>query len=314
MNLSLFNILKDKLLSKVESQQEVTQMLTAKQLIIDHNKLDVIDSLGQIEFKVFSQWGEDGILQYLINRLEIPNAEFVEFGVQDYAESNTRFLLQNNNWKGLVIDGSTENISIIKGREYYWKFDLTAVCHFITTENINEILEANGFTGDIGLLSVDIDGNDYWVWDAIDAISPRIVVCEYNSLFGEYDAVSIPYSPGFQRSKAHYSNLYFGASFSALSKLGEKKGYVLVGVNSNANNAFFVRDDLDLSFLSLELEGGGQQHYKCASFRESRSQNGELTYLSREQGLSLIGNLPVVDIDSGLNLLVKEMTGHTVDV
>jgi len=116
---------------------------------------------------VFSQWGEDGIIQYLISRLPWKIRFFVEFGVQDYSESNTRFLLVNDNWTGLVIDSSSESIKHIRSQEYYWKYDLTAVCDFVTIDNINKLIMGAGITGSIGILSIDIDGNDYWIWNAI---------------------------------------------------------------------------------------------------------------------------------------------------
>ena len=151
-------------------------------------------SFNEYEFQVYSQWGEDGLIQHLVQKVSIDRPIFVEFGVETYTESNTRFLLTNNNWSGLVIDGSEQNIQCIKNDPIYWKHNLKAVCAFIDKDNINSIIEKNGISGDIGLLSIDIDGNDYWVWEAIDVISPRIVICEYNSLWGATKSVSITYS------------------------------------------------------------------------------------------------------------------------
>jgi hypothetical protein len=182
-----------------------------------------IGSLEEVEFQVFSQRGEDGIIQYIINQLEIPNRIFIEFGVENYTESNTRFLLMNNHWEGLVIDGSKENIKFIKEDFIYWKYDITAYHAFITRDNINELIKNYTDIQDIGLLSVDVDGNDYWIWEAIEVVNPRVVVCEYNSAFGSSKNVSVPYAEDFERTKAHYSNLYFGASLGAFCYLAEKK-------------------------------------------------------------------------------------------
>ncbi|NJL53238.1 MAG: hypothetical protein HC930_15550 [Hydrococcus sp. SU_1_0] len=143
-------------------------------------------SIQNNEFQVFSQWGEDGIIQALISEIEIERKIFVEFGVQDYTEANTRFLLVNNNWSGLVMDSSPEYIQYIKQDRIYWRYNLKAECAFIDKDNINELLINNGITGDIGLLSIDVDGNDYWIWEAIHCISPRIVISEYNGLFGNH--------------------------------------------------------------------------------------------------------------------------------
>lgn len=262
-----------------------------------------IKSLSDAEFQVFSQWGEDGIIQYLIHKVPIENKVFVEFGVENYEESNTRFLLQNNNWTGLVIDASEKNIEYIKKSTIYWKYNLKAECAFVTAENINFLISKNGISGDIGLLSIDLDGNDYWVWKAIDCISPRIVICEYNSLFGPKAKVTIPCDPNFQRTKAHYSNLYWGASISALASLAKEKGYSLVGSNSAGNNAFLVRNDAigDLKVLTPE------EAYVEAQFRESRDKQGDLTFLDRKEAFKIISDMPVFDLETGKIVKIREV-------
>src|SRR6478609_538478 len=105
----------------------------------------------------FFQRGEDGIIQYIISQIEIPNKIFIEFGVENYVESNTRFLLMNNDWSGLVIDGSKQHIRFIKENFIYWKYDLTACHSFITKENINQLISGYTNCEDIGLLSIDVD-------------------------------------------------------------------------------------------------------------------------------------------------------------
>ena len=251
-------------------------------------------SIADSEFRAFSQWGEDGIIQFLIRNVPINRKIFVEFGVQNYTESNTRFLLINNNWSGLVIDGGSEEIAYIKNDPIYWQYNLKAVNSFITKDNINQILSNNGIQGEIGLLSVDIDGNDYWVWQAIDCINPAIVVSEYNFRFGANKAVTVPYDASFVRSKAHYSNIYYGASLKALCILADRKGYALVGCNSAGNNAFFVRKDLKPDAINeITVEEG----YVRGQFRESRDEKGNLLYLSLEEEQKLLNTLPLVEIE-----------------
>jgi hypothetical protein len=260
-------------------------------------------TINQLEFKAFSQWGEDGIIQYLINSIAIQNQVFIEFGVETYIESNTRFLLVNNNWSGLVLDGSQSNIEYIKSDSIYWRYNLKADCAFINSSNINGLISRNGLSGDIGLLSVDIDGNDYWVWKAIDVVNPSIVVCEYNSLWGFRDAVTTPYDPGFVRSKKHYSNLYYGASIKALNNLASSKGYTLVAGNLAGNNVFFVKNELLGSLKALSVEEAWVQ----SQFRESRNQTGQLTYLDYHQRRSLLADLPLVDIDNDQTIKVSDL-------
>src|ERR1041384_387242 len=258
------------------------------------------------EFKVYSQWGEDGIIQFLIHTVEITNPVFVEFGVQDYKESNTRFLLQNDNWSGLVIDASRENIGIIKSDALSYRNDLKADCDFIDRDNINQIITRNGIAGDIGLLSIDIDGNDYWVWDAIDCVSPRIVICEYDSLLGARHPASTPYDKSFDRLRAHYSFLYGGASIRALHSLGKKKGYSLIGSNSAGNNLFFVRADVRGALPALAPE----EAYVKARFRNSKDREGRMTFLSFDESLKLIRHMPLQDVESGKMVTVGDATDH----
>ena len=254
-------------------------------------------SFREAEFKVFSQFGDDGIIQYLIDRLDIPTelATFVEFGVQDYSESNTRFLLLNNNWRGLVMDGDKGSMEGLKTRDMYWRHDLTALCRWIDRDNINAILAESDFSGPLGILSIDIDGNDYWVWQRIEAVKPVIVIVEYNSVFGARQAITVPYDPAFNRTKAHYSNLYWGASLPALASLGRSKGYAFVGSNLAGNNAYFVHESY--------IDRGGivaltpEQSYVESRFRESRDERGRLTYLGGAARRKMIAGMPVYDVE-----------------
>jgi len=255
------------------------------------------------EFRVFSQWGEDGLIDYLVSRVPIERPWFVEFGVEDYREANTRYLLMNRNWRGLVIDGSEANVRSVKAEDISWRFELEARCAFVTRDNINALLGEAGFTGDLGLLSIDIDGNDYWVWEAIDVVSPRIVVVEYNSLWGPTAAVTVPYDPAFVRGQKHHSNLYYGASLTALARLGSRKGYTLVGGNSAGNNAFFVRDDLRGSLPAVSPAHA----YRRAAFREGRDAAGALTLVDFTSRLRSVAHLLVHDLDSGCEVTIGSL-------
>lgn len=245
------------------------------------------------EFRVFSQWGEDGILQYLISRVPSIPKTFVEFGVEDYQESNTRFLLEHDDWQGLAMDGSPENIELIRAAPFFWRHDLQAVQAFITAENINGLIRAGGFSGDLGILSIDVDGNDYWIWKAVEAVSPVIVVCEYNALFGSQEAITVPYDPAFQRTQAHHSNLFFGASLRALCTLAVEKGYRFVGCNRDGVNAFFVRQD-QAERLPRPSPAEG---FSSSRFRESRDPKGRSTFLRGADRLEAIEHLQVWRVD-----------------
>lgn len=301
--LKLLKKLKRYFTKDVLSKIETNSMLLAQIHINRIKGLKQISSLREVEFKVFSEWGEDGIIQYLINNIEIKNKVFVEFGVQDYKESNTRFLLINNFWKGLVIDSDEDYISEIKKDDIYVRYDLTAKHAFITKGNINDLILTSGISGGIGLLSIDIDGNDYWVWQAIHVVNPAIVICEYNGLFGSTYPITIPYDPNFYRTKAHFSNLYFGASLPALVILGEKKGYDFVGSNSAGSNAFFVKKQLTAKLKKYSVKEG----FSEPGFRQSRDPHGQLTYLNKKESEQILGNMNVVNIETGKTILLKEV-------
>lgn len=259
------------------TQDNAANILQANILLkLNENNTDkILNNIHLAEFKVFSQWKDDGIIQFLVNYLEIESKTFIEFGVQDYTESNTRFLLINNNWTGLIMDGTEDNIQNIKKQDIYWKYNLSAVTAFITGENINGLIEQNGFTGEIGLLHIDIDGNDYWVWKEISIISPIVVIVEYNSVFGKDNAWTVPYKPYFYRTDEHYSNLYFGSSLQSLCDLAKEKGYLFIGCNSNGNNAYFVRNDKIKGIKPLDHNDG----FVLSQFRESRDKEGNLTFI-----------------------------------
>jgi hypothetical protein len=263
-----------------------------------------IADLSEVEFRVFSQWGEDGIVEWLASHVPVPNHRFVEFGVESFSEANCRFLLQNRNWSGLVFDGSAENIARLRTAQMYWMYDLRAGQAFITVENINELIRQAGFEGDIGILSIDIDGNDYWVWKAIHVVSPAIVICEYNPILGDTAPLVIPYESTFQRLRSHHSGLYFGASIAALRLLADEKGYAFVGSCSNGINAFFVRTDLAGSVIPLLSE----RRAFPSKHRDSRDANGRLTFTGGLERSSLIARLPLVDLESGATVCLADIS------
>jgi hypothetical protein len=256
----------------------------------------------EFEFKVCSQWGEDGIIDHLLTRVPITSRSFVEFGVESYTEANTLFLLKHRYWRGLVIDGSTDHIDTVKRSAEYWRYDLRAEASFITRNNINDIITRNGLQGELGLLSVDIDGNDYWIWEAIHCVNPCIVVAEYNSLFGPTAQVSIPYQADFVRTHADPTNMYYGASISALNHLAEAKGYSLVAGNSAGNNVFFVRNDLVGTLMKLKP----QEAYVQAAFREAHTPDGEVLHLTFTERQTTIANRSVVDVVTGRTVALKD--------
>jgi hypothetical protein len=289
---------------KIPSHTEALLLLLGQQMSRQVAIAPPNESFRKVGFKVFSQWDEDGIIQYLISHLPIQNKTFIEFGVEDYEESNTRFLLLKDHWQGMVLDASESDIRFIQRDKIYWEFDLQAKCAWITRENIDSLLQGAGFSEDIGLLSIDIDGNEYWIWEAIQSFRPRIVIVEYNSLFG-LKPVSVPYKENFHKLSAHYSGLYYGCSLAALDHLAKRKGYVLVGSNVWGHNAFFIRSDVPSEFKGLEPE----EVYAPSTYRDSMDPAGNLTFLRGEDRMKLIEHLPIANVVTGREGLLKECWG-----
>ncbi len=264
------------------------------------------DELSRAEFRCFSQFGEDGIIQFLVQRVPIEHDVFVEFGVGNYSESNTRFLLVHDNWRGLIMDGADAMHDFLRSTGLAWRYEIDAKTAFVDRDNINDLIRTAGVEGDIGLLSIDLDGNDYWVLEAIDVVAPRIIVAEYNGVFGDEAAVTVPYDPTFVRGEKHWSGLYWGASLAALARLANQKSYALVGGNRAGNNAFFVRRDVLAGIPEISVEDA----YVQARFRDSRDRGGELSYVSsHEERLRLIADLPLFDLESRREVTVAERFG-----
>lgn len=282
---------------KVDSDNQ-TELLAIGKLLSNQQKQIDSDNIQDYEFKIFSQAGEDGIIQFLVNHVEIKNKIFIEFGVEDYVESNTRFLMMNNNWSGLVMDGAEANIKKIQKSGWLWKYDLEAKAAFVDIDNINNLISSPKYI-DIGILSIDIDGNDYHILKQIDMkkLNPSILILEYNSVFGDERKITVPYDKVFFRTKAHYSNLYFGASLPALTDLADTLGYSLVGSNSIGSNAFYVRKDL----LNEKIrEKTVKESYVKSKFRESRNKDCSLSFLGGDDRYFVIKGLKVLNTDSGL--------------
>jgi len=198
------------------------------------------------EFKIFSHGGEDGILMYLFSKVGTTNHCLVEFG-SGPAGHNSANLIINHKWNGLLMDAVKKHVNT--SRDFYnEKLKLESnrvqiVQCFITAENIEQVLYENGIPNEIDLLTIDVDGNDYWIWKAIKNINPRVVVIEYNSSIRPNWCVTTKYDPKFDRHRKG-NVFYHGASLSALIKLGLEKGYCFVGCDSEGYNAFFVRKDV----------------------------------------------------------------------
>jgi hypothetical protein len=204
---------------------------------IDTSTMPYPERLTASRFRLLSQNQEDGILWALFNEIGVTNRRFVELG-SGATGGNAAMLAGEFGWTGLLVEGDKEKVEYA-GRRFP---RTTAVTAWITPESVNELLTEYGYAGEVDLLSIDIDGNDYWVWQAITVCSARVVMLEYNSMFGPERAVSVPYDPQFNRRDHRFC--YYGASLAAMTRLSARKGYRLVAVEPTGVNAFFLRDDV----------------------------------------------------------------------
>jgi sensor histidine kinase YesM len=201
-----------------------------------------------------------------------------------------------SDWNGFVIDSSQKNIKKLKNSYYFWKYDLQTFVAFININNINELLIKSGFDRDLGILSIDIDGNDYHILNKIDCFDPRIIICEFNPLFGNDRKITVPYDPKFYRTRKHYSNLYWGASINALRSLLTKQDYTLVGTGMQGGNAYFIKNSLMTDHLRILAKNPF-----CFNFnwRESRDINGNLNFLRAELRYKEIKGMNVLNVETG---------------
>ena len=198
-----------------------------------------VEGINLFERQWMSQNGEDGIIQELFRRLGSGSSYFVEFGVGDGLQCNCAYLARYCSWQGLFLEGNPSDYERLA--QHYRSFPKVRTEHaFIRRENIAEIFAAYDVPREFDLLSIDIDGNDYWVWGALESYRPRAVVIEYNASYPPPASVAISYNPDHTWN----GSTYFGASLTALSKLGNKLGYALIGTDMRGVNAFFVRSDL----------------------------------------------------------------------
>lgn len=221
-----------------------------------HRAVEVETDIQSWECSIYSQNGEDGILMHIFSRIGGTSARFLEFGCGNGVECNSNNLALGFGWSGLLLDW--DELNVVKARRFLRAAlgdDAERVQvrrELVTPENINALIrEAGGETGEIDMLSIDIDGNDYWIWDAVEGSPARVIVVEYNSTFGAERAVTATFDPEFDRNAKHPSGYYHGASLEALRKLGSSRGYQLVGCDSAGVNAFFVRSDLAVGLPSL---------------------------------------------------------------
>jgi len=244
----------------------------------DPASLPYPERLTAQRFRLTSQNQEDGLTLALLHEAGPTTRRFIEIG-SGLSGGNGGFLAREWGWSGLMVDGHSDHMQQV-GRRFP---TTTAVAAWITRENVNDLITEHGFAGEIDLFSLDLDGNDYWIWEAVTVSSPRVLILEYNSMFGPDRAVTIPYDAKFDRHRHH--SMYYGASLAALTRLNARKGYRLVAVEPAGVNAFFLRQDVATHIPACDP----LRAYRLLEKYDVLMQKGEDVFrYAKEQGLPLV--------------------------
>jgi hypothetical protein len=200
--------------------------------------------IGGFDARVYSQNGEDGILRYLLSIVGSPARSFVEFGFGIRENNSLRLVLQEH-YNGLYLDGFEPTVRVFNtaARQHGLR-NVRAECQYLSASNLNEVFQRYGVAAEVDVLSIDVDGVDYWLWQAATSINPRLVAIEFNATMGKEQAVTVPYAADFDRRLMGCYGHYHGASIKAMTNLASRKGYALLGCDSDGCNLFFVRQDL----------------------------------------------------------------------
>lgn len=293
------SFLRNKILKIFQRNFDELKLLSG-QSILENKRRDYNHyvNINQAELRIFSQFGEDGIIDFLLEKLNIKFTKFVEVGTADYSESNTRFLFETGKAEGMIIDSDINLKSKIKQLFQLWRGNIKVIPLFVDRQNLNDVLRVSNFYKELDLFSIDVDGVDYWLIEKLPEKISKIFIAEYNANFGDKLEVTVPYIKNFNRTRYHFSNLAWGMSIRALIKLMNKKGYDFVGTNNAKCNAFFVRSDL-FKFLKIDLPDiEDLSKYTNIKINEGLNQNGNLAFYDQEQKKEIMKNIEIINLKS----------------
>jgi hypothetical protein len=232
-----------------------------------HDALPYPYRLTAQRFGALSQSEEDGITLAILHEIGDGDRRFVDIGCSDHGW-NTGVLAEERGWSGLMVDSSEQSVAATALR--FPRSRVRALTATVTPATIDELLTAHGFAAAVDVLSVDVDGNDYWLWDALSVCRPRLVIMEYNSAFGAERAVVVPYDDANTwAAPAAQEHRYFGASLKAVQRLAIRKGYRLVAIDPDSANAFCLRSDVAPHIPGIEADElfRAQRKYAAAELR-----------------------------------------------
>jgi len=242
---------------RLDDRTSPATKIALRSLFLEYRRLAQLPSIWDTGFRVFSQFDEDGVMLFLLAAAGDGPRRVVDLGAGDGVHaSNCANLLLNLGYDGLLVDSDAAKIDW--ARRFYARHPDTkerppaTECAFLTRENVDDVVRGAGFEGELDLLSIDVDGNDYWLWDALECVQPRFVLMEVHPEHGLED-YAMPYDPEFVWSEAPPGTRH-GASPAAMARLAERRGYRLVGANQYGFNVFFARNDVVPALPSLEVD------------------------------------------------------------
>ena len=267
-------------------------------------------SLWDSEVRVFSQWGEDGILDYLLDLAEISKPRILEFGAGNFTECNSRFAAEFRNASAYIVDQREDLVPSAEALDVYWRNEIYPINDFVTPDNAKiHLRKAKNLMGGIDVLSIDVDGNDYWILESLDLTEIEILICEYNPLYGGTTACTVPRNDYFDRTAENVTWLHFGMSLLAAIQLLERFGLIFAGSNRAGNNAFFVRRNV-LNKLPFDAPHvGNLNKFIDWRVRESRGQNSELTYLHGNERKDSIKHCTLWNLEKQELMEVQDILG-----
>ena len=267
-------------------------------------------NLWDAEFKIFSQWGEDGIIFFICDRLDIWRPRMLEIGAGDFTECNSRFVAQELAGQVVVVDSDRSLATNVTNRPDAWRGTVLALTEWVTPDSAADLLlRTQRLIGYVDVLSLDIDGNDYWVLESMPLETVKVLVVEYNPLFGSELAVTVPRTDSFSRYDAHESSLYYGASLRAFIGLATDRGFDFVGTNRVGNNAFFVKSSLSRS-LGIPLPDVSHlDRFVDWPIRDGRSEDGSLSLLTGLARIESMADMPLVNLMDGSQVTVAIAAG-----
>jgi hypothetical protein len=261
---------------------------------LDHGDIPYPHRLTLQRFGIHSQNAEDGIVLALVRAAGGTSCRFVEIGCGNNG-GNSGMLARDLGWEGVMIDGSED--ALIEARLRFNESRVRFVHAHVSAENVNELVSSGGDDAEVDFLSIDIDGNDIWVWEALTASDPRIVAVEFNAFWGVQRSVAVPYDPAWRYPPG---SDYFGASLAAFASIAGRKGYRLVAVEPRGANAFFLRDDVAPEIPRVEPADAYYPLLPSAALYEELGPQRARTLIGREQELLRRvrdEGLPLIDVD-----------------